>query len=175
MRVPPVFWFTGLPCAGKTTLTTRIVKLLIQDGLHAHVLDGDEMRSGLCANLGYGLEDRTENIRRIAECAKILTNAGVLCLTACITPLRSQRELARNILKDNFYEIFLRCNISKCEERDVKGLYRKSRDGKIPDLTGYNSPYETPQNPYYVVNTDIDSIEDCTNVLYDVIKGVLYR
>lgn len=156
-----VLWFTGLSGAGKSTLAHAVEEELHRQGCRTFVLDGDNVRHGLCSDLGFSAEDRVENIRRIAETAKLLTEAGVIALTAFISPFRSDRERARNLFSHgDFIEIYCQAPLELCEQRDVKGLYRRARAGEVKDFTGISSPYEPPLNPELVVATDSLPLED---------------
>ncbi len=155
-----VLWFTGLSGSGKSTLAHAVEDELYKRQGRTFVLDGDNVRHGLCGDLGFSLEDRKENIRRVGEVAKLFTEAGVIVLTAFISPLREDRERVRNILPHgDFIEIYCAASIEVCEGRDVKGLYKKARAGQIPEFTGITSPYEEPVNPELVVNTGGDPLE----------------
>lgn len=140
-----VVWFTGLSGAGKSTVARELEADLLQAGRFVYVLDGDNLRHGLNADLGFSERDRKENIRRIAEVARLFADAGVIVLCAVISPFRADRAFARSLVPDAFVEVWCRADITVCEARDVKGLYRKARAGEITDFTGISSPYETPQ------------------------------
>ncbi len=156
-----VFWFTGLSGSGKSTLSHAVEQELHQAGCRTFVLDGDNVRHGLCSDLGFSDEDRTENIRRISESAKLLMEAGVIVLTAFISPFRVDREGARKLFPHgDFVEVYCSASLDVCESRDVKGLYQKARQGQIKDFTGISSPYEAPQNPEVIVNTGEQSLEE---------------
>lgn len=171
-----VLWFTGLSGSGKSTLAHAVEERLFQQKYRSFVLDGDNMRQGLCADLGFSLEDRTENIRRIGEVAKLFTEAGVIVLTAFISPLRADRERARNILPaGDFLEIYCACPLDVCEQRDVKGLYKKARAGEIKEFTGISSPYEPPNNPDLALDSGHLALKDCVDQVMDLLinKGVI--
>ncbi len=156
-----ILWFTGLSGAGKSTLAHAVEEKLHNMACHTFVLDGDNVRHGLCGDLGFSDDDRKENIRRIGEVAKLFLEAGVMTLTAFISPFRSDRELVRNlVLHGDFIEIYCRCSLNVCEERDVKGLYKKARAGEIPAFTGISSPYEEPVNPELIVDTGALSLDE---------------
>jgi adenylyl-sulfate kinase len=145
---PCCVWFTGLSGAGKTTLANLLDKTLYKSGHHTFVLDGDRCRDGICSNLGFTPEDRTENVRRVAEAARLMVDAGLIVLVSLISPLISQRESARKLFeRGEFLEIFLDTPLALCERRDAKGLYKKARAGLIPNFTGISSAYETPEDP----------------------------
>jgi adenylylsulfate kinase len=159
-----ILWFTGLSGAGKSTLAHAVEEQLYQRGCRTFVLDGDNVRHGLCGDLGFTDQDRQENIRRIAELAKLMLEAGTIALTAFISPFQSERNLARNLVPHgDFIEIYCRCDLSVCEERDVKGLYKKARQGEIKHFTGISSPYEAPENPELSIDTDKHSLEECVD------------
>ena len=143
-----VLWFTGLSGSGKSTLAHAVEEQLYQIGLNTFVLDGDNVRHGLCCDLGFSDKDRKENIRRIGETAKLLLEAGVISLTAFISPFKAERAIAKNLMPPgDFIEIYCFCPLAVCEQRDVKGLYKKARLGEIKDFTGISSPYEAPDDP----------------------------
>ncbi|MGO4378866.1 adenylyl-sulfate kinase [Pseudoduganella sp. RAF53_2] len=150
-----VVWFTGLSGSGKTTLALAVEEQLTKAGCRAFVLDGDNLRHGLCADLGFSPEARTENVRRAAETARLFVDAGMIVLAAFISPFASDRARARALmLPGDFIETWCRCSAAVCEQRDVKGLYRKARTGEIAHFTGISSPYEEPQKPELVLDTD---------------------
>jgi len=154
-------WFTGLSGAGKSTVAQAVQKELFERGAHAYVLDGDNVRHGLCGDLGFSVEDRHENIRRIGELVKLFVDAGVIAVSAFISPLREDRDRARALLQDgDFVEIFCSCSIAVCEERDVKGLYKKARAGLIKEFTGITSPYESPESAELVLHTDTQPLSE---------------
>ena len=155
-----VLWFTGLSASGKSTLAHAVEKRLHDDGCNTFVLDGDNVRHGLCSDLGFSLEDRAENLRRIGEVAKLMTEAGTIVLTAFISPLRKDREGVRSLFPHgDFLEIFCDASIEVCESRDPKGLYKRARAGEIPEFTGISSPYEPPINPELRCSTGEDPVE----------------
>lgn len=157
-----VIWFTGLSGSGKSTLATELERELFLRGKHAYVLDGDNIRHGLCSDLGFTPDDRKENIRRVGEVAKLFADSGMICLTAFISPYRSDRELARNIAPSGrFIEVYLNTPIEVCEQRDPKGLYIKARSGAIKQFTGVSAPYETPLNPELELHTEQCTIPEC--------------
>lgn len=157
-----IIWFTGLSGAGKSTLAHTVEEELHQRGCRTFVLDGDNVRHGLCGDLGFTAQDRIENIRRIGEMAKLFMEAGVIVLTAFISPFRADRERVRGMVEHgDFIEIYCDTPIETCESRDVKGLYQKARAGQIPEFTGISSPYEAPENPELTVNTGADELEIC--------------
>ena len=168
---PPVVWLTGLSGAGKSTIAQALHEALLHCGLHSHILDGDTMRRGLCADLGFSAADRAENIRRIAEVARLLADAGVLPISACISPFRSDRERARTIVgADCFYEVFVDTPLELCEARDPKGLYRRARAGELPLFTGIGSPYEPPAAPALKLDTATQDARACARAVMELIQ-----
>lgn len=156
-----VLWFTGLSGAGKSTLSVEVEKRLSERGIHTYVLDGDNIRHGLNKNLGFTAEDRRENIRRIGEVAKLFVDAGVVVLTAFISPYQEDRNAVRDMLDENeFIEVYVNCSVEECERRDPKGLYQKARSGEIANFTGISAPYEAPEDPELTVETDQQSLEE---------------
>jgi adenylylsulfate kinase len=171
-----VLWFTGLSGSGKSTLAHAIEERLYNNGISTYVLDGDNIRHGLCSDLSFTDSDRVENIRRISELAKLLTDAGIITLTAFISPFKVDRDEARKRMPHgDFLEIYCQCPIEICEQRDVKGLYKKARAGEIPFFTGIDSPYEAPVRPDLVINTcDLNLEDSVQEVLILLIKhGVI--
>ncbi len=157
-----ILWFTGLSAAGKSTVAHAVEQRLYAMGCHSFVFDGDNVRHGLCADLGFSEEDRRENIRRIGEMAKLFIEAGIIALTAFISPARSDRDKVRALAgPGNFIEIYCECPLDVCEQRDVKGLYAKARQGLIAEFTGISAPYETPENPELRLNTAQHTLDDC--------------
>lgn len=158
-----ILWFTGLSGSGKSTVAHAVEEELHQAGCRTFVFDGDNVRHGLCANLSFSEDDRHENIRRIGEMAKLFLEAGVIAMTAFISPFRTDRERVRALVSENdFIEIFCDSPLAVCEERDVKGLYKRARKGEIKNYTGISSPYEAPEHPDLTLDTAGDSVE--TNV-----------
>jgi len=155
-----VLWFTGLSGSGKSTLAQAVEGELYKRGCRTFVLDGDNIRHGLNKNLGFSPEDREENIRRIGEVASLFIQGGVIAMTAFISPYRADRDKARAIAGNDFYEIYVKCDLSVCEERDTKGLYKKARAGEIKEFTGISAPYEEPLNPELVVDTSKETLEE---------------
>jgi adenylylsulfate kinase len=154
-------WFTGLSGSGKSTIAHALEEQLFRRGCRTYVLDGDNVRHGLCGDLGFSRENRQENIRRIAEVAHLFVDAGVIVMTAFISPFREDRRRAKALLEaSNFLEIHCACSCEVCEARDVKGLYRKARQGLIPEFTGISSPYEAPENPALIVDTAALSVDE---------------
>ncbi len=160
-----VLWFTGLSGAGKSTLALALERELFAKGYHVYVLDGDNIRSGLNANLGFSPDDRAENIRRVGEVAALFADAGFIAISAFISPYRADRERARRAAGEDFHEIWVKASLEACEERDPKGLYKKARSGEIPEFTGISSPYEPPETADLVLPTDELPVEECLAVL----------
>lgn len=161
-----VIWFTGLSAAGKSTLANSLTTRLHMIGVKSYVLDGDNIRHGLNKDLGFSPEDRKENIRRIGEVAKLFVDAGLIAMTAFISPYKEDRNDARNLLKeDDFIEVFVKCPLSECEKRDPKGFYKKARSGQIKEFTGISAPYEEPENPEMVLETDKANLEECIETI----------
>jgi adenylylsulfate kinase len=156
-----VLWFTGLSGSGKSTLANALDRSLFDAGLSTYVLDGDNIRHGLNKDLGFSDRDRQENIRRIGEVAKLFVDAGTIVSTAFISPFQSDRDQARALLTDGeFVEVYVKCPLEECERRDVKGLYKKARNGEIPQFTGISSPYEEPETPEITVDTSVQTVEE---------------
>lgn len=156
-----VIWMTGLSGAGKTTIAQHIERELNRRGHLTQILDGDNIRSGINCNLGFSQDDRIENIRRISEISKLFINCGIICINSFISPTRKIRHMAMDIIgKEDFIEVFLNAPLSVCEKRDVKGLYKLARAGKIKEFTGIDAPYENPQEPHLEVKTDELTIKD---------------
>jgi adenylylsulfate kinase len=158
-------WLTGLSAAGKSTLANATARTLHELGVRTYVLDGDNVRHGLNVDLGFSPEDRQENIRRIGEVCKLLTDAGSVNFAAFISPYREDRDRARELQPDDFIEVHVDCTLEVCEARDPKGIYQKARDGLIKDFTGVNAPYEVPERPEVYLNTSTMSIEACIETL----------
>ncbi len=153
-------WLTGLSGSGKSTIAVDLEKRLCERGVRTYILDGDNIRHGLNKNLGFSPADRTENIRRIGEVAKLFTDAGVVAITAFISPYRDDRDQVRALMKPgDFVEIFVDCPVEVCEQRDVKGLYKKARAGEIKEFTGISAPYEAPEKPELRIDTTGQSVE----------------
>ncbi|HBD12141.1 MAG TPA: adenylyl-sulfate kinase, partial [Porticoccaceae bacterium] len=173
---PAVLWFTGLSGAGKSTIANLVEKKLHARGCHSYLLDGDNVRHGLNKDLGFTDVDRVENIRRVAEVAKLMVDAGLIVLTAFISPFRSERALARGLLDEGeFFEIHIDTPLDVAEGRDVKGLYKKARRGELKNFTGIDSGYEPPETPEITLDSSTMSIEECADavVAYLQDKGVL--
>ncbi|HBH73595.1 MAG TPA: adenylyl-sulfate kinase, partial [Synechococcales bacterium UBA10510] len=156
-----ILWFTGLSGSGKSTLANAVNSALFEQGLACYVLDGDNVRHGLCQDLGFSDADRVENIRRIGEVAKLFVDAGVVVLTAFVSPFKADRDRARQLVSEgDFIEIHCAADLAVCEERDTKGLYAKARAGQIREFTGISSPYEAPEHPELMVNTGSKNLEE---------------
>ena len=163
-------WFTGLSGSGKSTLANALHKKLFDRGFHSIVLDGDNTRLGINKDLGFSNSDRVENIRRVAEITKIFVETGHIVITAFISPFKENRSTAKRIISDkDFLEVFIESSLKICEERDVKGLYKRARLGEIKDFTGISSPYEAPENPDIHINTNKSSITECETLLFEEI------
>lgn len=168
-----ILWFTGLSGAGKSTLAHAVEEALHQRGCRTFVLDGDNVRHGLCADLGFSSRDRVENIRRIGEVTKLFMEAGVIVLTAFISPYRADRERVRDMVgQSDFIEIYCNASLEICENRDIKGLYKKARAGQITDFTGISAPYEIPVSANLTINTGSASLNVCVE---QVIKEIMSR
>jgi adenylylsulfate kinase len=167
-----VVWFTGLSGSGKSTLAHSVEEELYKLGCRTFVLDGDNVRHGLSSNLTFSDDDRKENIRRIGETANLMMEAGVIAMTAFISPFKKDRNLVRQLLpQDDFVEIYCKASLEACESRDVKGLYKRARAGKIKNYTGIDSPYEAPDNPELVVDTESESLEESVDRVIDLLKS----
>lgn len=166
-----VIWFTGLSGSGKSTLANKLEQKLFENGYKVYVLDGDNVRLGINKDLDFTAQGRKENIRRVAEIAKLMMDAGLIVITSFISPFRADRKSAREIIgTDNFTEIFVDCPFEVCEQRDVKGLYAKAKAGEIKHFTGIKSNYELPENPDITVHTDKNNEAECMEIIYHVIE-----
>jgi adenylylsulfate kinase len=164
-------WFTGLSASGKSTLSHSVEKKLHELGCSTYVFDGDNVRHGLCGDLGFSAEDRAENIRRIGEMVHLFVDAGIIALTAFISPFKNDRERVKAIVgEDRFIEIFVDCPLEVCIERDPKGVYAKALAGEIKDFTGISSPYEPPDNPDIVIRSDRESFDDALERILEFMK-----
>jgi len=171
-------WFTGLSGAGKSTLAHACEEKLHALGCRTYVFDGDNVRHGLCSDLGFSLTDRAENIRRIGEMARLFVDAGVIAMTAFISPFRKDRRRIRALIGEkDFIEIYCKCSIDICEQRDTKGLYRKARAGEIGEFTGISSPYEEPERPELTIDTGGRSLEECVDLIVTLLRdrGIVPR
>jgi adenylylsulfate kinase len=171
-----ILWFTGLSGSGKSTLAHAVEDFLHQQDVRTFVLDGDNVRQGLCKDLGFSDADRTENIRRIGEVSKLMLDAGIVVMTAFISPFRKDRQIVRELVTaGDFIEIYCKASLSVCEERDPKGLYKKARAGQIPQFTGVSSPYEAPEKPELTVDTGNRSVAECVEqvIRYMQAQGII--
>lgn len=165
-------WFTGLSGSGKSTLAHAIEERLHLMGCRTYVFDGDNVRHGLCGDLGFSVEDRSENLRRIAEMVSLFLDAGVISLTAFISPLEADRARVKDIIgHENVIEVYCNCPLEICEQRDVKGLYKKARAGEIKNYTGISSPYEAPANPDIDIDTGSLPLRECVNIIIDDLRA----
>jgi adenylylsulfate kinase len=171
---PLLIWFTGLSGSGKSTIANLVEQSLFNKGVRTYTLDGDNIRKGINNDLSFSPEDRTENIRRIAEISHLMIDAGLAVLAAFVSPYKKDRENIRTIVKDvNFVEIYINTSVEECERRDVKGLYKKARAGEIKNMTGISAPYEAPENPDVEVNTEEENLEDSVKRIVDFIDKKL--
>jgi adenylylsulfate kinase len=169
-----VVWLTGFSGSGKSTIANGLELSLFEKGIRSFCLDGDNTRLGINKDLGFSSADRTENIRRVAEMAKLFLESGTIVITSFISPLISDRDMAKSIIGDvDFVEVFINCPLAICEERDVKGLYAKARRGEIKDFTGIDSPFEAPLNASIELLTGENSVQECINIIFDKIEGKL--
>ena len=167
-----VLWFTGLSGSGKSTLCTTIEKKLYDSRISTYILDGDNVRHGINGNLGFSPEDRAENIRRVGEISKLFVDAGIVILTAFISPYQRDRDQARKLLGNHeFIEIYVKCSVEECERRDPKGLYEKARAGEIRNFTGISAPYEPPVDPEIIIDNENQSIEVSANQVIRYLKN----
>lgn len=170
-----VIWFTGLSGSGKSTVSVALEKALFNEGKQTYRLDGDNVRHGRNKNLGFSPEDRTENIRRIGEVAKLMVDAGSITVTAFISPYKQDRDNVRAILEDDeFIEVYAKCSVEECENRDPKGLYKKARSGEIPEFTGISAPYEAPDHPEIILDTEHESIDQSVDRVIQYLKQHQY-
>lgn len=165
---PITIWFTGLSCSGKSTIANELDKLLNKNGYHTMILDGDNIRLGLNKDLKFSNDDRIENIRRIAEVAKLMNDAGLINIVSFISPLEINRIMAKKIIGDKFFLVYVNTSLEECEKRDKKGLYKKARNGEIKDFTGISSPYDIPKNANIVIN-NVD-YKSCAKQIYNAIR-----
>ena len=165
-QTPVCLWMTGLSGAGKSTLANALEQELNKQVKHTYILDGDNLRHGLNSDLGFTEADRNENVRRTAEAAKLMVDAGLIVIVGLISPFKKERDWARSVFKPNqFKEIYISTSLKECEHRDTKGLYQKARQGEIKDFTGIDSPYEAPDNPDVMIDTQDKSVSDCVQVI----------
>lgn len=171
-----IVWFTGLSGSGKSTIANRVEEILHEEGVSTYLLDGDHLRHGLNADLGFSPEDRRENIRRIGETAKLFVDAGVVVLATFVSPYRQDRQLVREMVQsDEFVEVFIKCSLETCEKRDPKGLYKRARQNEIKDFTGISAPYEEPEKPELIVDSERFTLKECSDqiLLYLKNKSIL--
>ncbi|HMC02323.1 MAG TPA: adenylyl-sulfate kinase [Flavobacteriaceae bacterium] len=169
-----LLWFTGLSGSGKSTIANVVEQKLYKNGIKTYMLDGDNIRKGINKDLTFSPEDRTENIRRIAEIAALMIDAGLVVLAAFVSPYKKDRENIKSIVKDvNFVEIFINTSVEECERRDIKGLYKKARSGEIKNMTGISAPYEAPTHPDIEIKTENESVEAAANKIIDFITEKL--
>jgi adenylyl-sulfate kinase len=168
---PLTVWLTGLSGAGKSTIAAELERRLVDDGRPCYLLDGDNVRAGISRDLGFGPQDRHENIRRVAEIARLMNDAGLIAITAFISPYRADREMAAELVgPERFVEVYLSAPIEVCERRDPKGLYRRARAGEIADFTGVSAPYEVPETPTLILETGVRDVEDCVLTLLRLVR-----
>ncbi len=173
-QIPKLIWFTGLSGSGKSTLSNALEIKLFKSGFHTYSLDGDNVRTGISNNLSFSENDRKENIRRISEVSKLMLDAGIIVFASFVSPLNEIRNQIKDIVGEKDYlEIYVSTPIEECERRDVKGLYKKAREGKIPNFTGISSPFEKPVNPFISIDTTKKGLEECTNIIYkEILKEI---
>ena len=168
-------WFTGLPSSGKSTIAHAVEKRLHEMGVRTYTFDGDNVRHGLCSDLGFSPEDRAENLRRIAEMIKLFLDAGIVVLAAFVSPFRKDREKIRKIISEkDFIEIYCKCPVEVCMKRDPKGMYERALKGEIKEYTGISSPYEEPENPDLILETHLLSIEECVERVLKLINNKIF-
>ena len=170
-QTPMCLWITGLSGAGKSTLANALEQELNKQGKHTYILDGDNLRHGLNPDLGFNEADRNENVRRAAEAAQLMVDAGLIVIVGLISPFKKERDWARSRFKDDqFKEIYISTSLQECEQRDVKGLYEKARRGEVKDFTGIDSPYEPPENPDVIIDTQNKSVSDCVQLILEKVN-----
>ena len=169
---PILIWLSGISGSGKSTIANELEKKLYENNFLSYLLDGDNIRIGLNKDLGFTDDDRKENIRRISEVSRLMLDAGLIVITAFISPFKEERQLAKSlVLEENYFLVHVDCSVEKCEERDVKGLYKKARAGEIKNFTGIDSPYEVPENPNIIVNTEKENVDESVEKIFNAIKG----
>jgi len=170
-QTPMCLWMTGLSGAGKSTLANALEQELNKQGKHTYILDGDNLRHGLNSDLGFSEADRNENVRRAAEAAQLMVDAGLIVIVGLISPFKQERDWARSLFKDNqFKEIYISTSLQECEQRDTKGLYKKARKGELKDFTGIDSPYEPPETPDVIIDTQDKSVRDCVQLILEKVN-----
>ncbi len=168
---PILIWLSGLSGSGKSTIANELEKKLYENGFLSYLLDGDNIRIGLNKDLGFSDEDRKENIRRISEVSRLMLDAGLIVITAFISPFEEERELAKTLVnKENYFLVHVNCSVEKCEQRDVKGLYKKARAGEIKNFTGIDSPYEIPSDPNLIVDTEKETVSESVEKIFHAIS-----
>jgi len=165
-----VLWFTGLSGSGKSTIATELQKKLLKQKHVVYILDGDNVRHGLNTDLGFSPEDRKENIRRVGEVAKLFVDAGLIVIVSLVSPYKEYRQDVRKNLGNDYIEVYVKCGLAECEKRDTKGLYKKVRAGEIKDFTGVDAPYEEPENPEVVIDTEKNTVEKSVDIVYGYLK-----
>jgi len=167
-----VVWLTGLPASGKSTLSMELERRLFDAGIVVYTLDGDNVRDGLNSNLGFSPQDRKENIRRVGEVAALFADAGLVCVTAFISPYRADRAMARAAVKRGaFFEVYVNASLETCERRDPKGLYARARRGELKEMTGIDAPYEPPEAAELVLDTELETVEQSIGRLFDFVRA----
>ncbi len=170
-----ILWFTGLSASGKSSVANAFARRLFERGNQVFVLDGDNVRHGLNKDLGFDEKSRKENIRRIGEVSKLFVESGQIVLTAFISPYREDRQVVRELVEaGEFLEVYVKCSVETCEKRDPKGLYKKARTAEIPNFTGISAPYEEPERPEIIIDTELHSIEECVDLLTDILTSKGY-
>lgn len=170
-----ILWFTGLSASGKSSVANALARRLFERGNQVFVLDGDNVRHGLNKDLGFDEKSRKENIRRIGEVSKLFVESGQIVLTAFISPYREDRQVVRELVEaGEFLEVYVKCSVETCEKRDPKGLYKKARTAEIPNFTGISAPYEEPERPEIIIDTELHSIEECVDQLTDILTSKGY-
>ena len=168
-----IIWFTGLSGSGKSTLAHVLEEKLFNQGINTYVLDGDNVRHGLSSNLNFSNIDRKENIRRVGEVSKLMLDAGLIVLTAFISPFKADRNAVRKLIpKGDFIEVYCKASLKTCEQRDVKGLYKLAREGKIKHYTGIDSPYEIPKNPELIIDTELEKLDESASKIYQYLNDL---
>jgi adenylylsulfate kinase len=174
MQEPCLIWLTGLSGSGKATLALRLEHYLYSNGFKAFILDGDNIRTGLCKDLGFCEEDRKENLRRVGEVARLMLDAGIMVISAFISPYEEDRKAIKAIVgEDRFIEVYVNCTVAVCEQRDVKGLYARARQGIIPNFTGISAPYEPPVAPDVEVKTNTETVEESLRRIIEFIDPII--